>query len=84
MAVKGWPDSYGANMFLYPISLMNNPHIYLEHTHRLFGSLVGLTTLVLMIWVLAKEPREWVDLGRSPSSCWSSCRACWAGLASIT
>ena len=38
MAVKGWPDSYGANMFLYPISLMNNPHIYLEHTHRLFGS----------------------------------------------
>jgi len=60
MAVKGWPDSYGANMFLYPISLMNNPHIYLEHTHRLFGSLVGLTTLVLMIWVLAKEPRKWV------------------------
>ncbi len=60
MAVKGWPDSYGANMFLYPIALMNNPHIYLEHTHRLFGSLVGLTTLVLMIWVLAKEPRKWV------------------------
>lgn len=60
MAVKGWPDSYGANMFLYPISLMNNPRIYLEHTHRLFGVLAGLTTLVLMIWVLAKEPRGWV------------------------
>lgn len=60
MAVKGWPDSYGANMFLYPVSLMNNPRIYLEHTHRLFGSLVGLTTLVLTIWVLAKEPRKWV------------------------
>jgi cytochrome c oxidase assembly protein subunit 15 len=60
MAVKGWPDSYGANMFLYPISLMTNPHIYLEHTHRLFGILVGLTTLVLMIWVLATEQRTWV------------------------
>lgn len=52
MAVPGWPSSYGANMFLYPITLMSQPRVFLEHTHRLFGSMVGLTTLVTMILVL--------------------------------
>ena len=52
MAVPGWPDTYGANMFLYPIKFMSNPRVFLEHTHRLLGSLVGLTTLTLMVWAL--------------------------------
>lgn len=55
MAVPDWPGTYGSNMFLYPIGLMADPRIYLEHTHRLFGTLVGLTTLVLMVAVLASR-----------------------------
>jgi cytochrome c oxidase assembly protein subunit 15 len=62
MAIQGWPDSYGANMFLYPISLMSSPARFLEHTHRLFGSLVGLTTLALMVYVLAADKRRWVKV----------------------
>ena len=52
LAVPDWPGSYGANMFLYPLALMADPRIFLEHTHRLFGSLIGLTTLVLCILTL--------------------------------
>ncbi|MBL8763120.1 MAG: COX15/CtaA family protein [Phycisphaerae bacterium] len=63
MAVRGWPDSYGANMFLFPISLMSNPRIFFEHAHRLFGSLVGLTTLVLMLLALWRGPSRGVRLG---------------------
>lgn len=60
MAVPDWPGSYGANMFLFPQSLMANPHIFLEHVHRLFGSLIGMTVLALMVFVLAAERRAWV------------------------
>ncbi len=55
MAIKGWPDSYGANMFLYPLALMEDANRFLEHTHRLFGTLVGLTTLTLMIAALVRR-----------------------------
>ena len=52
MAVPDWPGTYGSNMFLYPIGLMADPYIFLEHTHRLFGTLVGLTAIVLTVAVL--------------------------------
>lgn len=52
MSVRGWPASDGANMFLYPISLMTSHNsIFLEHSHRLFGTLAGLATLLLTFWV---------------------------------
>jgi heme a synthase len=60
MAVPDWPGSYGANMFLFPQSLMSNPHIFLEHVHRLFGSLIGMTVLSLMVFVFVAERRAWV------------------------
>lgn len=59
LAVPDWPTSYNANMFLYPLSKMTGG-IYYEHAHRLFGSLVGLTTLVLTVLVFAVEKRGWV------------------------
>lgn len=59
LAVPDWPNSYGYNMFLYPISRMTGG-IYFEHTHRLMGSLVGLTTLTLMVYLLIRERRDWV------------------------
>jgi len=60
LAIRGWPDSFGANMFLYPISLMSHPAMFLEHTHRLFGTLCGLTTLATAALVLRSESRRWV------------------------
>jgi len=57
MAVPDWPGTYGANMFLYPVALMADERIFLEHTHRLFGSLVGLTVLTLFIATLIVRPK---------------------------
>ena len=48
MAVKGWPDTFGYNMFFYPFSKMTGGVFY-EHAHRLMGSLVGLTTFTLAV-----------------------------------
>jgi cytochrome c oxidase assembly protein subunit 15 len=59
LAVADWPSSYGYNMFLYPFARMTGG-IYFEHAHRLFGSLVGLTTLVLAILLVRYEPRRGV------------------------
>ncbi|MCG3138034.1 MAG: Heme A synthase [Phycisphaerae bacterium] len=59
LAVVDWPNSFGYNMFLYPLSRMTGG-IYFEHAHRLFGSLVGLTTLLLAIYVQSKDERRWV------------------------
>lgn len=49
LSVPDWPGTYGANMFLYPIGLMTRPRVFIEHSHRLFGTLVGLTTYVLVV-----------------------------------
>jgi cytochrome c oxidase assembly protein subunit 15 len=43
-------------MFLYPLSRMTGA-IYLEHAHRLFGALVGLTTLALVVFTFARDRR---------------------------
>jgi len=61
LAVVDWPNSFGYNMFLYPFSRMTGG-IYYEHAHRLFGALVGLTTLVLAITLQRAETRRWVKL----------------------
>ena len=53
LSVPDWPGTYGANMFLYPIALMADPRIFLEHTHRLFGSLVGITTIAMAVFIWA-------------------------------
>ncbi len=46
LAVKDWPTTSGYNMFLYPLARMTG-NIYYEHAHRLYGALVGLTTLAM-------------------------------------
>jgi len=57
LAVVDWPNSFGSPMFLFPLARMVGGVFY-EHAHRLFGSLVGLVTLVLAIRLLAAEPRR--------------------------
>ena len=74
MAVPDWPGTFGANMFLYPIGLMAHPRIFLEHSHRLFGAMAGLVSILalLALWtgparargegVRASEDAEWVTV----------------------
>jgi heme a synthase len=50
LAVPDWPSSFGYNMFLLPLSQMADKGVFLEHAHRLLGSLVGLTTLTLALY----------------------------------
>lgn len=59
LAVPDWPATFGSNMFLYPLSRMTGG-VYLEHAHRLFGALIGLTTMALTGYTLATERRLWV------------------------
>jgi cytochrome c oxidase assembly protein subunit 15 len=59
LAVVDWPNTEGYNMFLYPLSRMTGG-IYYEHAHRLIGSLVGLTTLTLAIYLQWYERRRWL------------------------
>ncbi len=56
LAVPDWPNSFGYNMFLYPLARMTGG-IYYEHSHRLLGSLVGLTTVVLAasVWISERD-----------------------------
>ncbi len=50
LAVPDWPGTYGANMFLFPISLMaGDARIFLEHSHRLFGVMVGVCCVLLTL-----------------------------------
>lgn len=46
-------------MFLYPLKQMTGG-IFYEHAHRLFGALVGLTTVAMGIFLLRHESRKWV------------------------
>lgn len=59
LSVVDWPNSFGCNMFLYPLSRMTGG-VYYEHSHRLFGSLVGLTTLALAAYLQRTEGRRWL------------------------
>ena len=61
LAVVDWPNSFGYNMFLFPLSRMTGG-VYYEHAHRLFGSLVGLTTVALAVVVHLCDRRRWVRL----------------------
>lgn len=59
MAVPDWPTTFGQNMFTFPW-FGSNFDVFLEHGHRLLGSLVGLLTLSLAIWVWASDRRRWM------------------------
>lgn len=57
LAVPDWPNSYGYNMFLYPISEWIGG-IFYEHTHRLLGMLVGFLAVLLALnaWGPGRKP----------------------------
>jgi cytochrome c oxidase assembly protein subunit 15 len=59
MAVPDWPNSFGYNMFLFPVSRWVGG-VFFEHTHRLIASGVGLLTVALCVLTLIIEDRVWV------------------------
>jgi cytochrome c oxidase assembly protein subunit 15 len=64
MAVPDWPNTYGYNMFFFPLSQWVGG-IFYEHTHRLAASGVGLLTVVLALWLYGRNARpfmQWVGL----------------------
>ena len=62
MAVPDWPNSYGYNMFTFPVSMWIGGILY-EHSHRLAGSVVGFLTLVLALWLNGRPAAKWLRWG---------------------
>lgn len=62
MAFLDWPTSDGQNMFLYPWlqDFHANREKFVEHGHRLAGSLIGLFSIGLVAFTLKRESRGWV------------------------
>lgn len=56
LAVPDWPHTFGHNMLLYPVTQMKGGVFY-EHAHRLFGTLVGVATLVTFATVFKTQSR---------------------------
>ena len=53
LAVPDWPNTYGYNMFFFPISRWVG-NIYYEHTHRLMAVLVSSLTMTLLVWTFIR------------------------------
>lgn len=62
MAVPDWPNTYGYNLFLYPIEtwLYGPWDIFIEHGHRLFASLVGVLTIALCVVMWSTRQPRWL------------------------
>lgn len=59
MAFPDWPTSGGRAMFLYPLSLMTSDYQkFYEHSHRLFGALVGLSVAALLVLTFLADSRR--------------------------
>ena len=56
MAVPDWPNTYGYNMFFFPISKWIGG-IFYEHSHRLIASGVGFLTTILAFWLYGHKSR---------------------------
>lgn len=62
MAFLDWPTSDGQNMFLYPWlkDFHANREKFVEHGHRLAGSLIGIFSIGLVALTQQRESRGWV------------------------
>lgn len=62
MAVPDWPNTYGYNLFLYPLStwIAGPFDLFIEHGHRLLGALVGLLTTGFVVAVYRYDQRSWL------------------------
>ncbi len=68
LAVPDWPNSYGHNMLLYPLSEMVEDlqsGIFYEHAHRLTGMFVGLASMTLCAVLWSCDHRRSVGMAGS-------------------
>jgi cytochrome c oxidase assembly protein subunit 15 len=64
LAVEGWLNAEGHFLPLFPLDLMQRDvGTFVEHAHRLWGLLVGLSTIVLAVHLWRAETRGWVRAG---------------------
>jgi cytochrome c oxidase assembly protein subunit 15 len=60
MAVPDWPNTYGYNLFWYPWQtwIFGPWKLFIEHGHRLFGTLVGMITIGFLVstWWCQRRP----------------------------
>ena len=59
MAVPDWPNTFGYNMFFFPISQWVGGVFY-EHSHRLIASVTGLCTSILALWLYGRNARPFL------------------------
>ena len=62
MAVPDWPNTYGYNLFLYPIEtwIFGPWDIFIEHGHRLMGARVGLLAIAMCWAIWRLDGRSWM------------------------
>ena len=82
MAVPDWPTTFGINMFVY--NFWTAPWgVYVEHLHRLLGTLSGLGCVVLAFWFTgAAGWRAWRPAGVAVASA-AVLAGAWAGLSGV-
>jgi cytochrome c oxidase assembly protein subunit 15 len=61
MAVPDWPTTYGYNLWLYPWQtwIAGPWDLFIEHGHRLWATLAGLVTIVLVLAEWRCDERRW-------------------------
>ena len=59
LAVPDWPNTYGYNLFFFPVSRWVGG-IFYEHTHRLIAASVGVLTGLLALWLYGKRARPFM------------------------
>ncbi|MFI4875642.1 MAG: heme A synthase [Blastopirellula sp. JB062] len=64
MAVPDWPNTYGYNLFLYPMSewIAGPFDLFVEHGHRLLGSVVGMVSIALVVTIAIFDKRRWLTV----------------------
>jgi heme a synthase len=64
MAVPDWPNTYGYNLFLYPLKtwIFGPWNLFIEHGHRLFAAAVGMLTIALCIVLWKTAQPRWLRI----------------------
>ncbi len=57
MAFPDWPLSNGS---INPEGWLRDIYLFAEHSHRLFGMVMGLLAIATAVWLQRREPRGWV------------------------
>jgi len=57
MAFPDWPLSNGS---VNPHGWLEDIAMFAEHSHRLSGTVMGMITLTLALWLWRREPRPWL------------------------